>query len=69
MNNSTDNGMSWASTSIYGSALLEKEKACRINYDNYDDDDCNGDNDGDDDDDDDDNDDAHDDYDDANKMS
>ena len=60
--------MSWASTSIYGSALLEKEKACRINYDNYDDDDCNGDNDGDDDDDDD-NDDADDDYDDDNKMS
>ena len=57
--------MSWASTSIYGSALLEKEKACRLNYDDHDDDgDCD-----DDDDEGDDNDDDADDDDNANKMS
>ena len=57
--------MSWASTSIYGSTSLEKEKACRLNYDDHDDDgDCD-----DDDDEGDDNDDDADDDDNANKMS
>ena len=55
--------MSWASSSIYGSTSLEKEKACRLNYDDHDDDgDC-------DDDEGDDNDDDADDDDNANKMS
>ena len=57
--------MSWASSSIYGSTSLEKEKACRLNYDDHDDDgDCD-----DDDDEGDDNDDDADDDDNANKMS